>query len=134
MPSTLLSNEKQNFSSLFALSVSIMEFFLKHRNSFIMDRLPAYLHQYRCLLQQLCVHGNSDLNLTIDEVQIIADCAYMLEKLTNMLIQNRKHLLRVAPYLMADFLNVFEKFSLYSNIKVSCNYISRNKSSLISMF
>lgn len=95
-----------------------MEYLLKQRNSLIMDRLPMYLQQYRYLLEQLCVHGNSDLKLALDQIQIIADCAHMLEKLTNMLIQNKKHVTRVAPYLVADFLNIFERFSLPSNIRV----------------
>lgn len=77
-----------------------------------------YLQQYRCLLQKLCAHGNSDLKLALDEIQNLADCAHMFEKLTNMLIQNRKHVTRVAPYLIADFLNIFERFSLPSNIRV----------------
>lgn len=118
-PSTLPISTNEKFSALFSLGISIMEFMLKQRNSLIMDRLPVYLQQYRYLLQQLCVHGNCDLNLAMSEVQVLGDCAHMLEKLTNMLIQNRKHVTRVVPYLIAYFLNLFEQFSLPSNIRVN---------------
>lgn len=96
-----------------------MESLLKYRNSPIMDRLPAYLQQYRYLLEQLCIRSNCDLNLKMDEIQILSDCAHMLEKLTNMLIQNRKHVTRVAAYVIADFLHLFEQYTLPSNIRVS---------------
>lgn len=118
-PSVLLNSAKQNFSSVFALCISIMEYLLKQRNPLIMDRLPIYLQQYRYFLQQICIHGNCDLNLSIDELYVLADCAYMLERLTNMLVFNRKHLQRVAPYVIADLLFNFEQYTLPSNIRVS---------------
>lgn len=122
-PSLLLTKTNQHFSSTFALGVSIMESFFKYQNALIMDRIPAYLQQYRYLVEQLCINANCDLNLKPDEIDALSDCAYMLEKFTNMLTQNRKHLLRVIPYLIADFLHFFEQFTLPSNIKVSPVFI-----------
>lgn len=117
--SMLLNTVRNDFCAVFTLCMSVMESLLKYRNMAIMDRLPMYLQQYRHLLQQLCIHGNSDLNLETEDVLLLADCAHLVEKLTNILVQNKKHLIRVAPYLIADFLFLFERFTLFPNIKVS---------------
>lgn len=118
-PSALLKAAKKDFFDTFKLGLSLLESLLKHRNAAIMDRLPMYLQQYRHLLKQLCEHGNSNLSLNTNDQLLLSNCAHMLEKLTNSLVQNRKHVIRVAPYLIADFLFLFEQFTLFPNIKVS---------------
>lgn len=120
-PSALLNAAKQDFFATFQLGISLLDLLLKHRNATIMDRLPMYLQQYRHLMKQLCEHGNCNLNLNTNDQLLLSDCAHMLEKLTNSLVQNRKHVIRVAPYLIADFLYLFEQFTLFPNMKIHFN-------------
>lgn len=119
IPSALLIKTTKEFAATFVVGASLMESLLKHRNAFIMDRLPTYLQQYRYLMRQLCVHARSDLDLDADELNALSNCAHVMEKLTNSLVQNGKPMIRVAPYLIADLLSLFEEFTLYANVKVS---------------
>lgn len=116
--STVSPLTTQNFTETFPQSISIMYSLLKYRNPLIMDLLPSYLQLYRQLLRELCARGHADLNLSSSEVQAVANCAHQLEKLTTALVSNGKHVMRLVPYVIADFLNMYERFNLYHDVKV----------------
>lgn len=109
---------KKPFFPAFNSSISLMQGLLKHRNPLIMDRLPPYLQQYRLLLKELCLQGDANLNLGVSQVQKVADCAHLLEKLTKNLIACSRDVGRISPYLIADILGQYEAVTLYPNVKV----------------
>ncbi|KAL1518219.1 hypothetical protein ABEB36_001877 [Hypothenemus hampei] len=90
------------------MSISIMETALKYRNPLIVDRLPVFLQQYRCVLGAV--------------TSLDADHAHALEKLTrNMATKCKKDLARIGVFLLADILNYYERFDLQPAVKLHLN-------------
>ncbi|XP_050298879.1 uncharacterized protein LOC126737851 [Anthonomus grandis grandis] len=119
-PSILMRHEQENFEEVFAQSITILESLLKHRNAIVMDRLPAFLQQYRVLLKSLTIKSNSDHPGSLD-FNKATDCAHHLEKLTKNLVGCKKDMGRIAVFLIADILERYEQINLYPNVKLHLN-------------
>lgn len=101
------------------MCTEILEGLLKFRKILIVDRLPSFLLQYRTLLKHLCKNSDTKLNLDIPKLQELSKCAHKMEKLTKTLIEFKKHIARISPYIICDFLKEYERCSFYTNIKVN---------------
>lgn len=115
---TAMQKINKEFNYVCNLTISILLALLKYRKPLMMDRLNAYLQQYRTILQRLSLESNSELNSDPAHIQQVADCAHQLEKLTKSLITCQADVSRIAVYLIADILNQYEKVTLYPNVKV----------------
>ncbi|XP_066255929.1 uncharacterized protein [Euwallacea similis] len=114
--------DPKQFESAFALAISILEMFLKHRNPIVMDRLPVFLQQYRVVLKTVTLKSNSDGGKEeCLEVKKAADCMHRLEKLTRNLVACKKDMGRIVVFLIADILKRYEQINLYPNVKLHLN-------------
>uniref|UniRef100_A0A1Y1K0Y5 Nucleolar 27S pre-rRNA processing Urb2/Npa2 C-terminal domain-containing protein n=1 Tax=Photinus pyralis TaxID=7054 RepID=A0A1Y1K0Y5_PHOPY len=107
-----------NFIKSLNLSISLLETLVKHRKTVISDYLPPYLQRYRTVLTHLCARSNTNLKLDPEAVRTLANCAHRFERLTKALQVFDKSMTRIAPYVIADILNQFEKVTLYPNVKI----------------
>ncbi|XP_066147731.1 uncharacterized protein [Euwallacea fornicatus] len=114
--------DTKQFELTFALTISILDMFLKHRNPIVMDRLPVFLQQYRVLLKTVTLKSNSDSGEEeCLEEKKAADCVHRLEKLTRNLVPCKKDMGRIAVFLIADILKRYEQINLYPNVKLHLN-------------
>lgn len=111
-------NHNNNFIEAFKTAIAILESLLKTRNALIMDRLPEFLQQYRVLLNNLCDKSNSDVQIDYVDLQNLANCAHLLEKLTRNVVDCGKYVARISPYLISDILKQYETVTLYPSVKV----------------
>ncbi|CAG9772758.1 unnamed protein product [Ceutorhynchus assimilis] len=120
-PQVLIKHEHQHFEQVFSMSISTLEMLLKYRNATIMDRLPAFLQQYRILLKSITDYSNSDSSEKKLDPKVASDCVHTLEKLTKNLVWCKKDMGRIAVFLIADILQTYEQINLYPNVKLHLN-------------
>lgn len=114
----LMTKSTLQFSDAFMHCVAILDNLLRDKKSMIMNRLPSYLQQYRLLFTELCNKSDTKLNLHVTDIATFALCSHKLERLSRNLILCTKDMSRIAPYLICDILNVFQKINIYPEVKV----------------
>ncbi|KAK4873224.1 hypothetical protein RN001_015253 [Aquatica leii] len=119
--SLVATNDRETFVKRFNLSISLLESLIKNRKTLTVDYLPTYLQRYRTLLNHLCTNSNSDLKLSLDDIEQVSHCAHKFEKLTKSLVSYDRALMRISPNLIADILKQFERLTIYPNVKVHLN-------------
>lgn len=118
----LLNNmETNNFAVFFPLVLTVLETLLKYRHALVMDRLPSFFQQYRSLLRLLCKTTSVYVDTETNEVRVMSDCAFQLEKLTKNLVTNTRDMKRISLYLIPDILQQYELFTLNPTVKVGNN-------------
>lgn len=118
-PSILMQHQNLHFESVFGPAITTLEMLLKHRNALIMDRLPAFLQQYRILLKCVTRKSNSDeISVPQLDTKVASNCVHNLEKLTKNLVACKKDMSRIAVFLIADILERYEQINLFPNVKV----------------
>ncbi|XP_014247670.1 uncharacterized protein LOC106665631 [Cimex lectularius] len=106
--STLLKNLILAVKALFALYL--------FRTSLMLDRIPILLQRYRQYLEALapCGHPNNSTNIILEAT----DCADKLERFAKTMAKRQRDFTRIAPYMVADLINIFERHQLHVDVKL----------------
>ncbi|XP_044729227.1 uncharacterized protein LOC123292579 [Chrysoperla carnea] len=114
-----LQQDISEFESIFSISTFILDVFFTFRSVLIMDRIQSILVPYRLLLKKLCLRSQIQSNK--NEENIISKCALNFQRTNENLVKHKKDTARIAPYLIADVLQYYEKVTFYPTIK---NYLN----------
>ncbi|KAL1124042.1 hypothetical protein AAG570_001812 [Ranatra chinensis] len=92
--------------------------FYHFRKSLLLDRLPALLQRYRECITTLAQYVSSDIQLEENGLlQAVENCAYKIEKGTAAMTKRQKDFVRIAPHLVADLLQILEKYPMPRSVK-----------------
>ncbi|GJQ79406.1 hypothetical protein Trydic_g16265 [Trypoxylus dichotomus] len=96
--------------------IKLLDVLLRYRKSVVADILPSFLQQYRVLLLKLCEASSSSMNnLNVAELE---KSAHSFEVLTRNLVSYGRHVARITPYLIADFLKQYEVRLIIREVKM----------------
>ncbi|XP_049774702.1 uncharacterized protein LOC126162321 [Schistocerca cancellata] len=86
----------------------------------VMDRVPLLLLCVRNLISAIAERADVTCNheYSVSELTMLATCCHKLEKLVNSMIRHKKHFARVCPYIVADILNIFQKFTIHQAVRM----------------
>ncbi|KAJ9592670.1 hypothetical protein L9F63_015666, partial [Diploptera punctata] len=96
----------------------LLQTLMKQRQTLVLDRIPSFVNCYREIVKSTAIIGRMEKGYTPAQVQQCASCAQRLERLTNCFKDHKAHFARVAPYLIADLLQMFETYTFYPQVKV----------------
>lgn len=97
--------------------LAICETLMKVRTNLITDRLPNLLLLYRNATS-IIVHASKSVANKYDEHRFRC-FAYDIEKLTGLMIKLKKDMIRLSPYVIADFLQLYVEAATPSYIKMA---------------
>ncbi|XP_029169578.1 uncharacterized protein LOC114939429 [Nylanderia fulva] len=97
--------------------LNICETLMKVRINFITDRLPNLLLLYRNVIHTI-VHASKSVTNKFDEHQFRC-FAFDIEKLTGLLLKLKKDMIRLSPYVISDFLQLYVVTAIPSYIKMA---------------
>ncbi|PSN53547.1 hypothetical protein C0J52_09174 [Blattella germanica] len=115
---TAFVREPSDIFNSCSVLLRLLQTLMQNREALVLDRIPSLLQCYRLLADALANHGQVKQQCSPAQVQECAACVHRLERLTNTFKNNKPHFARLAPYLVADFLHIFETYTLYPEIKL----------------
>ncbi|XP_065560097.1 uncharacterized protein LOC136027083 isoform X1 [Artemia franciscana] len=105
------------FFSIFLASFKILHGFLTKHEEIAADRMPSVLRCFSILLSATIYRFHQGKNLTDTELKSGIICAEKLGNIGEVMADQKLRFRRVAPYIIAEMLEHFQKFTLYPLIR-----------------
>ena len=112
--SKLPDNFEQMWTTVFRI---ISNAFHKRPSSLVITRIPVIANGLRNLLFSLATASDQKRTLEPSEIKVLVTLAYNFDRLCEHMKKLKDEFARVAPYILADVMDAFQKVTLYPNVR-----------------